>query len=136
LTHGDGGEEDVFLVAEFKSGPLGIEFNHEGEVLKIKRETQAYAVQGLSKGDRLTEIGSTSVVGFTTTEMMNVLKRRQRPIMLTFVRHRDWPRGDNDLPDIDMEELSNLFDKHDTSGRTSLSDVQFASFMSEINDLR
>ena len=127
------GEENI--VAEIKSGPLGIEFNHEGEIKKILRGTQSYNIRGLSKGDRLSSIGVTSVVGFTTSEMLNVLKRRERPVTMTFVRHKEWPRGENDLPDIDMEILSNLFDKHDKSKISSLSAVQFASFMSEIHEL-
>ena len=65
----------------------------------------------------------TSVVGFTTSEMLNVFKRRERPVTMTFVRHKEWPRGENDLPDINMEILSNLFDKHDKSKIASLSAV-------------
>ena len=129
----DTGEE--IIVAEIKSGPLGIEFNQEGEIKKILRGTQSYNIRGLSKGDRLSSIGVTSVVGFTTSEMLNVFKRRERPVTMTFVRHKEWPRGENDLPDINMEILSNLFDKHDKSKIASLSAVQFASFMSEIHEL-
>ena len=124
------------IAASIKHGVLGIKFNQEGEVVKILRNTQGYEINGLSKGDRLISIDGIVVEGFTTTEMMGLLSSKPRPVNVTFVRHQDWPRDEtNGLPDVDMKLLSDLFLKHDKSEESSLTSIQFASFMSEIHEI-
>ena len=46
------------ITAVFHDGPLGCKFNHEGEVIAIKRGTQADAVPGLMKRDLLVSVGA------------------------------------------------------------------------------
>ena len=142
------GTDAARIVADIHHGPLGIEFNTIGEVLTIKRNTQGYDIKGLSKGDRLYQIDTIHVEGMTTNEMMSVMKLRARPMQLTFVKHRDWvhalnSKGDeenvadvkNGLPDVDMEHVAILFNKHDQDESFALTKVEMASFMAEIHEL-
>lgn len=132
----------MMIETEIKHGPLGIEFNKIGEILAIKRNTQAYDIPNLSKGDRLIQIDNINVEGMTTSEMMTVLQSRTRPLNLKFEKHYEWitavqnnSNSDNGLPDVDMDHISILFDKHDQDNSLALTANEFAAFMADIHEI-
>ncbi len=123
------------IVATFVDGPIGIKFNHEGEVVAIKQDTQACQVPGLMKDDRLVQVGDTNVEGQTLKQVMQVVAANPRPVDFVFKRHRNWDRGYNGLPEIDLEMLGILFNSHDTLGDGSLDAIGFANLMREVHDM-
>jgi hypothetical protein len=103
--------DDKQIVATFNPGPIGIRFNHEGEILQIKGESQADQIFGLSKGDLIIKVGGISVLGFTLLQINEHLTNAPRPVILTFQRHTSWVRNNhNGLPQYDHEMLQMLFD--------------------------
>jgi hypothetical protein len=103
--------DDKQIVATFNPGPIGIRFNHEGEILQIKGESQADQIFGLSKGDLIIKVGGISVLGFTLLQINEHLTNAPRPVILTFQRHTSWVRHNhNGLPQYDHEMLQMLFD--------------------------
>ena len=141
--------DNTKIVAEITHGSLGIKFNTTGEVQKILKNTQGYKILNLSKGDRLTVIDGITVEGMTTKEMLSVLQLRARPFLVTFAKHHEWcqalsqkdgisntPSGlNNGLPEVDIEQISELFGKHDQDKSLALTPIELASLMADVHEI-
>lgn len=123
------------IIAAFVDGPIGVKFNHEGEVIHIKQGTQAERVKGLSKDDILISVADTSTSGLSLKQIMQIVQREPRPITFVFERHTNWTRNQNGLPDVDQEMLNILFHTFDTANSGSLDAEGFAGFMKEVHDM-
>ena len=127
-----------YLRGTFEDGPLGIQFNHECEVLQIKRDSQGCKFVGLSKGDLLVEVGDTSVRGKTFRALMAILQNKERPVEVVFERHRAWERKESTgLPHVDWKQLQELFAIHEIpiENGGGVECAEFAAFMSEIHQM-
>ncbi len=125
------GEHLVTLTLE--TGQIGIEFNHECEVQRVRRKTQAFRHAHLACGDVLVGVAGINVRGMTLKEMTTVLAQQPRPVELVFLRHTNWHRGPNGLPKIDYDRLEDLFVKHDKTNEFALTAVRFGAMMSEVH---
>ena len=66
---------------------------------------------------------------------MLVLSRQPRPLELRFLRHKEWERGPNGLPEIDFALVEEVFERHDRKDLGSLNGTQFAALMAEVHEL-
>ena len=123
------------IVAKFVDGPIGIQFNHEGEIVMIKKGTQAENIPGLSKDDLLVSLAGRSTSGLSLKQIMQILMSEKRPIVLEFERHKNWSRNKNGLPSIDEEMLNILFHTFDDTDTGSLDVNGFTEFMKEVHEM-
>ena len=124
------------ITAVFQDGPLGCKFNHEGEVIAIKRGTQADAVPGLMKRDLLVSVGGVDTRGMTLKSIGKVLQEKGRPVTLVFERHKAWVRGENGLPELDRNMLRTMFCTHGQTDTLSLDAAEFFAFMQDLHKIR
>ena len=123
------------IVAKFVDGPIGIQFNHEGEIVMIKKGTQAENIPGLSKDDLLVSLAGRSTSGLSLKQIMQILMSEKRPIEFEFERHKNWSRNKNGLPSIDEEMLNILFHTFDDTDTGSLDVNGFTKFMKEVHEM-
>ena len=124
------------ITAVFRKGPLGIKFNHEGEILAIRRGTQADAVPGLMDRDLLISVEGVDTRGISLKGIRAVIADAGRPATFVFARHKVWDRSGNGLPRLDRDMLLAVFTSHDKTGKMKLDCDEFYSFMVEIHRIR
>ena len=132
----------VLLSGTFDAGPLGLDLNHQCEIVSIKRDSQACKLAGLSKGDILVEIEGQSVRGLTLKQSLNLLNQASRPVNLMFQRHQEWSRDEtNDLPKVNWLQLKEMHLKYeqlssnDDNTEEGINAMEFAKMIDEIHQL-
>ena len=123
------------ITAVFRKGPLGIKFNHEGEILAIRRGTQADAVPGLMDRDLLISVEGVDTRGISLKGIRAVIADAGRPATFVFARHKVWDRSGNGLPRLDRDMLLAVFTSHDKTGKMNWI-RRVLLFMVEIHRIR
>ena len=108
----------TFCSGSFGEGSLGIQFNQDGTVERIAKDSPGEKI-GVSRGDYLCQVGvggqALSTRGMTFDEMKKTLLMFPRPVELKFEQHQRWERNQNGsgLPMINYKKLDSIFDKYD-----------------------
>ena len=131
----------VMAVVHAPVGAVGLVAVHativkvEGEVVLIKKNTQAENVPGLSKDDLLITLAGKPTSGLSLKQIMAILMSESRPIEFVFERHKNWSRNKNGLPSVDQEMLNILFHTFDDTNTGSLDAAGFTEFMREVHEM-
>ena len=133
-----------YIRGTIKEGSLGIKFTHELEIELIQRDTQACKFIGLSRGDRLLELGGIKITGDNPFQQVShLLKTIERPCEIIFERHCTWNRNvTTGLPEVDWMKVKEIFSKHADGGGSAPANVELSvdptgltNFISEVHNL-